>query len=891
MGKREKKTGKGRLDKYYHLAKEQGYRARSAFKLIQLNKKYNFLEKSKCLIDLCAAPGGWLQVASKYMPVSSLIIGVDLAPIKPIPKIITFQEDITTDKCRTTLRSELKTWRADVILHDGAPNVGVSWIQDAYAQSELTLKALKLATEFLNKGGTFVTKVFRSKDYNNLMWVFNQLFKKVEATKPASSRNVSAEIYVVCRNFLAPKKIDPKLLDPRSVFKEVDIGTVNKSVDVLHPEKKKRRREGYDDGDYTLFKAASVLDFIQSNDPIRFLGEVNKLNFDTDEAKKLLNHEAITEEIKICCEDLKVLGKREFKNLLKWRNSVRSSSQEQDEMNEKLSEKKEKEESVDEDEIIQEELERLTEEEQARQKKLRRKANIKRQKNVTRMELKMISPTDIALDQFGDESLFNLRKIDKSGMLKEIRKGDMNISIDNEQDGDIVVDDIDAQKKNLQRSDNTENMENLDYDSENDITYLEQEMDELYEQYREHKAEHDTKYRVKKMREEKDIVQTSDGGGDDDDDSEAGGYALPNNIDDLPTSSEDDSETEVSFSNKAKDKIKKKDTKLVRDLYEEEKEKNTQRPGRLSKKATLFFDQPLFKKVMEEYDENKEYSKTRKSEINANNDSKSEKNKIINTESGKDEDKDDVKDFQDINKDSASNTHNKSLIHKAEENNDDDDDNDMEIVPINNEEIWDANESDEDEKKMKRAQKIGLITAEAMTLAQQLVNQQKTKEDLVDEGFRRYTFNDKEGLPSWFLDDERKHNKVNLPITKEAVEIIRQRMKALNARPIKKIAEAKARKKMRAIKKLAKLQKKTDAIVDTPDMTEREKAQTISKMISKTQKKVKKEVKVVVAKAGAKGKKGRPKGVKGRYKMVDSRMKKEVRAMKRFEKNGKSRKR
>jgi len=83
-----------------------------------------------------------------------------------------------------------------------------------------------------------------------------------------------------------------------------------------------------------------------------------------------------------------------------------------------------------------------------------------------------------------------------------------------------------------------------------------------------------------------------------------------------------------------------------------------------------------------------------------------------------------------------------------------------------------------------------------LTLAQQLVNRQKTKEGLIDEGFRRHTFND-EGLPSWFLDDEMKHNKVNLPITKEAVEIIRQRMKALNARPIKKIAEAKARKKMR----------------------------------------------------------------------------------------------
>ena len=171
------------------------------------------------------------------------------------------------------------------------------------------------------------------------------------------------------------------------------------------------------------------------------------------------------------------------------------------------------------------------------------------------------------------------------------------------------------------------------------------------------------------------------------------------------------------------------------------------------------------------------------------------------------------------------------------------------------------------------------LTPEGLAIGALMVQSKKRKEDLVESGFNRWTHDDAEGLPDWFVEDEQKHCQKLLPITKEMVEEYRARLREIDARPIKKVAEAKCRKKYRMMKKMEKARRRIENITDDMEVTDREKARQIQQAYKKAGvlSKKKKEVEYVVAKKGMGKRVRRPAGVKGLFKVVDPRMKKDKR--------------
>lgn len=209
MAKPLEAFSKDRRDVYYRKAKELGYRARSAFKLLQIDKEYDLLKDVDYAVDLCAAPGSWSQVLSQTLykdeepdPRKIRIVGVDLQEIAPIKGVHLIQGDITSRSTAETIISLFKGNRADIVVSDGAPDVTGLHDIDEYLQGQLILSALNIATYVLNPlSGKFVAKIFRTADVKLLYAQMQLFFDKVSITKPSSSRNSSSEAFVVCEAF------------------------------------------------------------------------------------------------------------------------------------------------------------------------------------------------------------------------------------------------------------------------------------------------------------------------------------------------------------------------------------------------------------------------------------------------------------------------------------------------------------------------------------------------------------------------------------------------------------------------------------------------------------------------------------------------------------------
>ncbi|KAI9807592.1 MAG: hypothetical protein M1825_005532 [Sarcosagium campestre] len=273
------KSSKDKRDAYYRLAKEQGWRARSAFKLLQLDEEFDLFQGATRVVDLCAAPGSWSQVLSRILikgekfgrvaweesqeslkaklqgleiggervssqtemssserpnhrpPQGVKIVAIDLQPMTPLEGITSLQADITHPTTIPLLLRALDpdqyqdgstsaAHRVDLVLSDGAPDVTGLHDLDIYIQSQLLFAALNLAICVLKPGGKFVAKIFRGKDVDQLYAQLKLLFATVRVAKPRSSRASSVEAFVVCEGFSLPAGLTPSLEDPMGMSQE-----------------------------------------------------------------------------------------------------------------------------------------------------------------------------------------------------------------------------------------------------------------------------------------------------------------------------------------------------------------------------------------------------------------------------------------------------------------------------------------------------------------------------------------------------------------------------------------------------------------------------------------------------------------------------------------------
>lgn len=189
-------------DPYVRKAKEQGYRSRAAFKLLELNDKEHFLRAGMTIVDLGAAPGGWSQVAAQKVKPAGRVIAIDILEIAPITGVTVLRADFRDEKVLQALEGA----KADVVLSDVAPNFSGIPLVDQARQLELALAAVEFCRKALKPEGVFVVKAFHGAAFEELVAALKGAFAKVRVLKPTASRGESAETYVVSRSLLRPGK-------------------------------------------------------------------------------------------------------------------------------------------------------------------------------------------------------------------------------------------------------------------------------------------------------------------------------------------------------------------------------------------------------------------------------------------------------------------------------------------------------------------------------------------------------------------------------------------------------------------------------------------------------------------------------------------------------------
>ena len=189
---------KQKRDIYVRQSKVDGYRARSAYKLIEINEKFKIFQNEMSVLDIGAAPGSWAQYVSKVVK-NGTLISIDLKKMENIQNSIQIEGDFTDFKTQSKIKKYFKD-EINVVLSDMAVNTTGIKNLDTIQTGELCKEAMIFAKDFLSKKGIFVSKIFMGSSFNEIVALGKKIFKEVKIFKPKSSRKDSKESFIICKN-------------------------------------------------------------------------------------------------------------------------------------------------------------------------------------------------------------------------------------------------------------------------------------------------------------------------------------------------------------------------------------------------------------------------------------------------------------------------------------------------------------------------------------------------------------------------------------------------------------------------------------------------------------------------------------------------------------------